>query len=227
MSDLEPYQPPPRPRKGDQLVRSDQPDWKNNACLSVGEDQLAYVEGYKLGAQRLVQHVVETHSDQDFLVYPIIFLFRHHIELALKRIISRAPYLIEHPLTEQQKKRLMNSHNLDCLWKDLKPMIGAVCEVAGCAEPAHADIQGLDDYIRQLHEFDAGSFAFRYAHNNQGSPSLPADLKQINVRHFSEMMERLASYLEGIDEATEQLLETKGAMEAEWRNEKAQDMDYE
>jgi hypothetical protein len=64
-------------------------DWKNNACLRNG-DEYAYREGYRKGAQILVRAVEETQSDQDFLVYPIVFLYRHHIELALKRVIKRA-----------------------------------------------------------------------------------------------------------------------------------------
>lgn len=80
---------PPPPRKGDKLFRGDLRDWKNNACLRNG-NEYAYREGYRRGAQILVRAVEETQSDQDFLVYPIVFLYRHHIELALKRVIKRA-----------------------------------------------------------------------------------------------------------------------------------------
>lgn len=80
---------PPPPLKGDKLFRGDLRDWKNNACLRNG-DEYAYREGYRRGAQILVRAVEETQSDQDFLVYPIVFLYRHHIELALKRVIKRA-----------------------------------------------------------------------------------------------------------------------------------------
>ena len=74
-------------------------DWKNNACLRDG-DEYAYREGYRRGAQLLVQAVGESARDQDFLVYPIVFLYRHHIELVLKRVIKQAPYLIERELTK-------------------------------------------------------------------------------------------------------------------------------
>ena len=75
--------PPAPPRKGDRLIRDDLPDGKSNACVNVmrAGDSIAYIEGYRRGALRLVQHVVEEQRDQDFLVYPIIFLDRHHIEL--------------------------------------------------------------------------------------------------------------------------------------------------
>ena len=104
------------PRKGDELFRSDLPDWENNACLNVmkGGDAIAYTEDYRRGAERLVEHVMEKGRDQDFLVYPIIFLYRHHIELALKRIIGHSPYILERVLTDSEKKHL-GSHRLDLL----------------------------------------------------------------------------------------------------------------
>src|SRR6266849_9877987 len=98
----------PPPRKGDLLFRGDLPDWHNNACLNVmhGYDQIGYTEGYRRGARLLVEYVAENARDQDYLVYPIIFLYRHHIELALKNIIVRGPYLIDRVLTDAEKKHL-------------------------------------------------------------------------------------------------------------------------
>ncbi len=62
------------------------------------------MEGYRRGARLLVEHVDEHARDQDFLVYPIMFLYRHHIELALKNIILQVPYVIERELTTPKKK---------------------------------------------------------------------------------------------------------------------------
>ena len=123
--------PSPPPRKGDLLFRDDLPDWHNNACLNVtwGDDQIGYTEGYRRGARLLVEHVVENAQDQDYLVYPIIFLYRHHIELALKGIIRRAPFLIDRQLTDTEKKHL-GKHRLNLLWADLKPMLAEICRAA-------------------------------------------------------------------------------------------------
>jgi len=77
----------PAPRKGEKLFRGDLRDWINNACLRQGDDY-ACREGYRRGAQILVQAVGEKERDQDFLVYPIFFLYRHYVELVLKEIIK-------------------------------------------------------------------------------------------------------------------------------------------
>ena len=108
------------PRKGERLFRGDLRDWKNNACLRQGDDY-ACREGYLRGAQILVEAVGEKERDQDFLVYPIVFLYRHYIELLLKEVIKNAPYLIDRELTIAERNHL-DSHRLDLLWNDFKPL---------------------------------------------------------------------------------------------------------
>ncbi len=75
-SEFESRRPPPR--KGDILFRDDLPDWTSNARpnLLSGEDSFAYTEGYLRGARKLAEYVVEAQQDQDFLFFPIFFLYR-------------------------------------------------------------------------------------------------------------------------------------------------------
>jgi hypothetical protein len=214
------YAAPPPPRKGDKLFRGDLRDWKNNACLRDG-DECAYREGYRRGAQLLVQAVGETGRDQDLLVYPIVFLYRHHIELALKRIIRQAPYLIERSLTKLENDHL-GQHRLDWLWQDFKPMAAAISKAAGWDELPAEDVGGIDDYIRQLFEIDPRSYSLRYAHSKTGDPSLPKELTHINLRHFGELMERLSNYLEGLEAGSSHLVDLKQEMEAEMNDQMAE-----
>ena len=53
----------------------------------------------------LAEHVCDAGRGQDFLVYPIVYLYRHHIELTLKSIISVACFLVDHTLTERDLSR--------------------------------------------------------------------------------------------------------------------------
>ena len=55
--------------------------------------------------------------------------------------------------------------------------------------------------------------------SKKGRPSLPRDLERIDLRHFAELMDRFADYLDGLDTATSVLEEQKLDMEAEWRSE--------
>jgi hypothetical protein len=200
-----------QPRKGDLLFRDDLPDWHNDACLYTGQNDTAkhgYTEGYRRGAQLLVEHVAEHASNQDYLVYPVIFLYRHHIELALKNLIRQAPYLVERELTDPEKSHL-GKHRLDLLWADVKAILKEICKKAGWGKLDPDDVEGIDAYIAQLSAMDPDSFAFRYAHAKDGAPSLATELKRINLRHFAELMERLANYLDGMDAALYELTERK------------------
>jgi hypothetical protein len=108
----------------------------------------------------LIEYVCQNGRDQDFLVYPIIFLYRHHIELMLKRRIRLAPYLTDNSLAEKEKRDL-DRHRLDLLWDDLKKMLPAIYNAAGWGKPNAANIDGINEYIGQLCQMDADSFSFR------------------------------------------------------------------
>jgi hypothetical protein len=66
----------------------------------------------------------------------------------------------------------------------------------------------------------------RYTRSKKGAPSVPVELKHINLRHFAEMVQRLADYLDALDTAVTVLEEEKIEMETEWRNDMASYGDY-
>lgn len=136
---------PDTPRKEDISFCDGFPDWHNNACLGFTHpgDYTGYTEGYRRGARLLVEHVNERARDQDYLVYPIFFLYRHHVELALKRLLRTAPYLVDRLHTESETKHL-GMHRLDLLWQDLKPLLAGVAKAAGWDQLDKADIAGID-----------------------------------------------------------------------------------
>src|SRR5579863_1833172 len=110
----------PWPRKGDVLFDAGS-DWWHSACVGWAPDQwMGYAEGYKLGADLLVQNVMETRSHRDFLVYPIVFLYRQALEIALKHLIIRGSQLLdadENPPTH---------HSLVRLWQKCRPILEEV-----------------------------------------------------------------------------------------------------
>lgn len=69
---------------------------------------------------------------------------------------------------------------------------------------------------RQLTALDRDSYSFRYTVSKKGTPSLPEDLKFINLRNFAEKLERLADYLDALDTAIGVLTEQKEEMEFEY-----------
>jgi hypothetical protein len=91
-------------------------------------------------------------------------------------------------------------------------LLNPVCQKGGSPALPPDDLEGIDSYILQLHEHDSDGQAFRYATRKlqgQWLPSLPAGLKHINIRDFANALEKLADYLEGLDNWFGDLVEAK------------------
>jgi hypothetical protein len=206
------------PRKEDILFRADTSDAMANACLNyTWSPESFYTEGYRVAARSLANQVLETCRDQDILVFPIVYLYRHHLELILKRLIVLGSSILERKLSEVEIRHL-EKHRLDLLWNNFRPVLDAVCKEVGWKTPSQEDVEGVNSYIRQLTEVDPESQSFRYALSKKGVPSVP-HLKHINIRVLAEGMERLAYFLEGIEAGLDHLEEAKNEMRAEaYRN---------
>jgi hypothetical protein len=204
------------PSADELLFRDDLPDWQNNACVAEADD-LAIKEGYKRAARHLALTVVENGREQDFLIYPVVFLYRHYIELALKSTLTRMDYLLDKERSKAVDDHLGN-HRIDWLWNDLKPLLDEVCEAANWSKLDENLVGSVDALIGQIHEVDAASYAFRYARQKKThKPSLPKSFKRVNIRHLSDVMEKLCDFLETLDDSTAQLSQDKAESENEWQ----------
>jgi hypothetical protein len=212
----------PPPRAADVLFAPGQ-DSETNACIAHWiEVDFVYTSGFRRAGLRLAEHVCETGSDQDFLIYPIVYLYRHHVELILKTIVAVAASLLDRELTDGDRKAL-GGHDLARLWAAARPLLNPVCALVPNPPFPDDDLRGIDSYIRQLHEHDPNGESFRYATRKLkpgdrrgtavGTPWLSPDLKLVNIRAFAAAMEKLADYLEGIEGWFGDLVDAK----ATWR----------
>jgi hypothetical protein len=206
----------PPPRKSDVLFGSGA-DWQANACVNGIDDSVAYQDGYRRAALHLAEHVCYAGRGQDFLVYPIVYLYRHHIELTLKSIINVAAFVVDYKLTEKDLDTL-GRHDLAKLWQLARPLLNPTCELGGSPALPPDDLEGIDAYILQLHKHDPDGQRFRYSTTKSKKarqlPSLPSDLKHINIRNFATAMEKLADYLDALDMWFGDLVDAKAEYQA-------------
>lgn len=185
------------------MFRSDD-DWQNNACLNFFSDGwILYAEGYKRGADLLAEHVVEKARDQDFLIYPIVFLYRQNIELQMKMLIMRGNQLLD------IQGGYPKSHSLTKLWPEVKAIVEKVWP-----ESNRSEIAVIDALITEMNEYDPQSMSFRYPVDKQGEPSLPQELTHINIRRLSEEMEKVCGFFEGCYIGITEFLDIKHEMES-------------
>lgn len=188
---------------GSNLLASDN-DWHNNACLNYMPDHsTAYTEGYRRAADILIGHIDESGRDQDFLVYPILFLYRHHTELLIKQIIGLALQLADEPDKYQYKK---DNHNLNTLWPLAQKLI---LEVDESYRLSHFKI--VKEVVKELHQADERATDFRYARRNDGTRSLEG-IHYINTRLFGEKMGAASDLLNGIDNGLRYQLDCKAEL---------------
>ncbi|USJ28606.1 hypothetical protein [Ensifer adhaerens] len=205
----------PPPRATDVLFGSSIEDWPLNACIQHwGEVDHAYKAGFRRAAYQLAAQTCERPHHQDSVVYPIVYLYRHHVELMLKDIFRLAANLLDAPISGSQEKRL-GQHDLARLWSLIRPMLAPICDLAGAEHLPAEDLDGIDAYMRQLNERDPRGESFRYARSRDATRTLGADLVHINIRWFAIYMEKLADYLDGLEDWLGMLVDGRDTAYAE------------
>ncbi|MHC1751423.1 hypothetical protein [Humidesulfovibrio sp.] len=162
-------------------------NWQSNACVNWTHDKFTlYSMGYKEAADTLVKHIDETGRKQDILVYPILFLYRHYLELMLKTIINDARIIFE-----GKGGYPKDTHNLNDLWNTCYPLLNKLSPNDSVKE--FAEIKRL---FAEFTEFDPNSMPFRYPEDKKSCPSLPG-LKIINLGNVKNVVGKISIILEG------------------------------
>ena len=162
-------------------------DWQNNACISqYSGKEVAYLEGYRLAADTLVDHVKETGRSQDYLVYPIVFLYRHYFELLLKLIIADGRELLDN------KRGFPTHHRLIDLWNEAKGLTRRTWKTHDPPEMGE-----VDHVIAEFVKLDPEGESFRYPVKKDGKNTLP-QIKLINLRQLSDSLKGVSEFLDGV-----------------------------
>lgn len=165
-------------------------DWKANACLNWWHQPIdLYAHGYKEGGDRLAKFVIETESDQDYLIYPIAFLYRQYIELRLKEIIKEGLILVE------EGNDFPKHHKIWALWCLAKKLMIKVSIKIFDEKPL--DLNHAEHVIKEFAQVDPESLSFRYPATKQGNKNLDG-IPHINIRRLAEHMEGLSKDLESV-----------------------------
>lgn len=166
------------------------PDWWNNACVNSTnpfDATLSYADGYKEAGDLLVAEAQESHMLLDSLVYPIVFLYRHWLELSLKRLIGLASILREQPVC------VPSTHKLDRLWVSLKSELRSID--TGTSE---TDLVVIGACVEQFSSVDPSSTGFRYSHTPDWKSNL-GSLLHVNLRLLKENVAQARQILEPLD----------------------------
>lgn len=164
----------------------------DNACLSFrfGSDGWSYyVTGYKEAADTLVANVEVNQRQQDTFVYPIMFLYRHYLELALKSGIIQAQRFLGLPPKIPTGGR--KGHQINDLWQEYAQLIAQI-------ESGGEELRQAGRLIEEFARVEQKPDAFRYPEDSGGKPTL-SGIDLINLRNVKEIISKIADIFDGVN----------------------------
>jgi hypothetical protein len=171
------------PRAGDRLF-----GFEGNRHLQVfiaeSTDFYAHVEGYKRAGDSLIEELRKEPRvlGINYLVFPVVFLYRHFVELSIKDVIAHGNYL------STMRSEFPTNHDLLPLWTEARKVLAPF---GGCRTE---DLDAVESIIAELDRIDPKSFSFRYPAKKDWTPSLPQT--EFNLEQFALGIAKLAEFFD-------------------------------
>ena len=165
-----------------------------------------YTDGFLIAGDRLVEGFTGT-APEDALIYPVLALYRHHLELELKGLVRQAlNYSVADKANiERGRGELSNTHGLKALWNMLQMHFPQSKDWA--IPEQHAAFEAL---LFEFDEHDPNSQAARYPWDKKECQTLTR-LRRIDLPAVKASIHKMSNYLwcfhEGIIQANEAAVE--------------------
>jgi len=157
-----------------------------------------YARGYFEAGARLVKSLQEDPLEVDWLIYPLVMVYRHGIETALKHLGKVLPALCDETAEVKLTHRLMDN------WKVVRRYLEQI-------EVEAEEIEQVESKLTEFVQIDPNGETFRYPESRDGTRHLQ-DTSLINVEVFGEGMRYLSTFLEGCCDWADHLYDQKCEM---------------
>jgi len=154
-----------------------------------------FAKGYHKAASVIANDLLQRESFSDYEAYPVVFLYRHSLELYLKSIVYKSALLCSFKGFSEIDSKLYNNHDLRFLVKKSDKILKQLF-------PSETD---LEDILIQLHEIaneftqiDSNSFSYRYPIDSKGNYSTKRH-QVIDLKSFSASMDQILDKMSTID----------------------------
>ena len=177
------------PKKGDRLLRAED-DWQRSVTFEDHQvsRHVHIWEGYiKAGATLVDQCEHSDNLERHQLVYPILFCYRHGLELAMKWIIGQYGRFAQIVPADHMH------HDLWKLWGVCKNVI---LQVGSDGE--NESLRAVEQVVKDFHDLDRGSFSFRYSIDKKGMVISLPDVS-FDLANIKDVMEGVNNLFTGAD----------------------------
>lgn len=176
------------PKQSDELFKEEN-DIKTGAWLkNPANGFYKYSEGYKLAGEKLFDACVKKPTESNILVFPLVFNFRHCVELKLKELI-----FLGYLYLDENEKDFPDKHSLMQLWNLYKNEILVNIEHLNTEK----ELRSAERIISQLNTNDPESIAYRY--HITKSPDRKQTLGKYNtldLLNFKQVINRLINFFD-------------------------------
>jgi hypothetical protein len=176
------------PKKGDQAFPEPNPKGRSGlleAFIMPLED--TYLTGFQRAADIIVSAIPILDGTPDSLFFPVAYLYRHHLELMLKELVSLGIQMGSLKGCES----VLESHNLQMLWKNAKQLI-----MGRWPKSPGEDMRAADHVVMEFHKLDPSGQAFRYARDKKGAPSLVDAPRVVDLGNLKAVVDGVSSFLD-------------------------------
>lgn len=154
-----------------------------------------FAKGYYRAARKVSEALLGQGHFPDYEAYPVVFLYRHALELNLKNIIYKAALLSAFHRMSDIDGTLYSAHKLP-------PLASRAAQVLQKLFPEDPGIRSIADdleYVAQdFSEIDDASFTYRYPIQKDGSPVV-AQTQNVDLAGLSSRMNGILERLEVLD----------------------------
>jgi hypothetical protein len=154
-----------------------------------------FTKGYRIAANSLANCLLNQPGFRSYEAYPVVFLYRHAFELALKNVIYKGARLASFQRLEEIDKRLYITHALTRLAEQSRQVLLTLF-------PQDSVLKGIaDDIVFVAKDFDLidpDSCAYRYPIDNTGQPAV-REKQWVDLDVLSQRMEETLEQLDIID----------------------------
>ena len=160
-----------------------------------------WAEGYGNAANAIAESLLQRQRFPDYDAYPVVFCYRHAIELYMKGIIYDTIIILKFENKDNLISKLIKSHDLMSLFNKFKQILVSLFPDD---QSLLMEITKIDEFLEEFSIIDKESFSFRYPINNSGEPNfskaLLLNLESIKIRSNSilEKFETISFMIEGI-----------------------------
>jgi hypothetical protein len=139
----------------------------------------------------------------DLLVFPIVFLYRHAIEVSMKEVLQRGLELEDDGHGPPSRHR----HDLMALWRRTRALLMQIVP-----DDPYDGVDEIEAVITELHDLDERSMSFRYDDQEIGK-TLHGP---VNVSMIGQTLGGVVNWLAGASDLLDALKAARGEMYGEF-----------